>query len=666
MIAERARESGLLVFAGAGVSMVAPSSLPNWYQFNEAVLGALADEVKAYSKPQLGEWIFSDLIERRNKTTQFAPDYMADVIAEEVGMDYFTVVQALDAPDTNACHETVASLAKAGFVRAVVTTNFDRLFERAFDRAGVMYRVFASSAEFTALQELLSSDTDTGPLIVKVHGTVTDPDSMVDTMSQRLVGRPAALEAALATLYAKHHVLFLGFSGADLDYDPEYLGLRAAAKQNKGFTYLARDKARASVEDLRAAWGDDAIVVPGALPEWVQRLAAELGVNTDGTPPSATPPVDRLAEVKKRAGEWASTLGRLQNVNILSSLLRAGDGDAAAGRLFWGVWKHYRRPEDCEGPTYARFNQLAGRYLLEYGFNIGSLRPPTSVRMIIGEDPIDKDQIDNAFQYLARSVHMGWSKAYTDLAVCQALLGKCKTSVEMISKALGAAIEHQHPILLIDTAIAGGLVWSMAAAWSQGLEYLELALKLAVKLGMEPRRARLYAHLVRFHAWKGRLDEAGKCHGEGVRIAERLGMESTRWELETAWGYALVEQKQFAEAVRILSGACDYFGRTGRLALRTRAALDLYYAALEGQDQAGFDKAAELLQEFERGYEPHVAALRTEAALRFEDLEVARESAARLRDAAERCENEWALQVAAEFDKVIEQRSATAIAPDRV
>lgn len=659
MPTEQTKESGVLVFAGAGISMLPPSSLPNWYQFNEAVLDALADEVSSYTRANLGEWIFSELLKRRNETQHFAPDYMADIIAEEVGMDYFKIVQALDADETNAAHHALADLAKAGIVRAVVTTNFDRLIERAFDAAGVPCRVYATPKQFAELTNALSDDATREVPIVKVHGTASDRESMVDTMSQRLAGRPHELEAALATLYARFHILFIGFSGADLDYDPNYLGLRAAAtaEGNKGFTFLVRtgDKLRASVSNLRDVWGSGAAIVEGTLPEHLHALAQQLDVSASEWPESAAT-IDRLAEVRQRAAQWAQTLGRLQNVNVLSSLLRASGDDVTAGRLFWGIWKHYRTPDEMKGATYARFNHLIGRYLLEYGFTIKSIRPPTSVGFTVGDAPFDKDEIDNAFQFLARANKLGRGQAYSDLAACYALAGSAQRAEEMISEIVDEALEKNYLVFFIDAAIAGGLVWSIAGVWSDGLKYLESARELAIRFGMEPRRARLCAHLVRFLTWKNRFGEAAARYEEGMHIAERLGMESTQWELRLAWGYALTEQRRGAEAVPLLSEACDYFQTTGRLPLLTRAGLDLYYTAMLVGDQAGFDKARKVLEEFEHGYKPHVYSLRVEAGLQFNDLTYAREQLGLLREAAVECESNWGKLVAEAFEKEIIKR----------
>jgi hypothetical protein len=77
-----AKEGGILLFSGAGISVSPPSCLPNWWEFNEAVLRSLADSVAAYTTPALGQWMLSELLAKRSAGTQFAPDYMADIIAE--------------------------------------------------------------------------------------------------------------------------------------------------------------------------------------------------------------------------------------------------------------------------------------------------------------------------------------------------------------------------------------------------------------------------------------------------------------------------------------------------------------------------------------------------------------------------------------------------------
>lgn len=326
------KDDGFVVFAGAGVSMVAPASLPNWWAFNETVVGALTKRLAVYTRESLGDSAFRTLISRRDGSTTFAPDYMADIVAEECGFDYFRVLQALDTGEFNACHALVADLAAAGWCKAIITTNFDRLFERAFEARGVPYEAFYSPEHFERLSESLAGD---GPVpIIKVHGSAEAPETMVDTLSQRLVGRPKPLEDALRQLYARHHLVILGFSGADLDYDPNYLGLRDAGGDNRGFTYLALslDRVKPAITELAEAWGHGAKIVQGRLPQWLVQFAREVGVQV-GELPDDSAEIDRLPDVAAAADDWAESLGDLQATNILASLLRASGDDPQAGRL---------------------------------------------------------------------------------------------------------------------------------------------------------------------------------------------------------------------------------------------------------------------------------------------------------------------------------------------
>jgi NAD-dependent SIR2 family protein deacetylase len=148
-ITTHARNDGLVVFAGAGISMPPPSSLPSWYLINEVVLESLARRLEPFAGRKFSEEVRQTLIATRNeKTRHFSPDYHAQIIEDECGPDYFRVLQALDAKEWNGCHSGIAALAKAGFIAAVVTTNFDRLLERALDAAGVRHRVYRKREEY--------------------------------------------------------------------------------------------------------------------------------------------------------------------------------------------------------------------------------------------------------------------------------------------------------------------------------------------------------------------------------------------------------------------------------------------------------------------------------------------------------------------------------------
>jgi hypothetical protein len=199
---------------------------------------------------------------------------------------------------------------------------------------------------------------------------------------------------------------------------------------------------------------------------------------------------------------------------------------------------------------------------------------------------------------------------------------------------------------VLDTVIAGGTVWALGSVWTDGLGRLEAAERLARQIGFEHKRAALLAHLVRFLAWKERPDDARSAYEEGRAITARLGLEREAWRLESAWGYALYEQKRHSEAVDMLLPVCEAFERTKRLADLTRAGLDLADAAYGLWEQGPINRAFAILEEHEIGYRPHVQLAYAELYLKNDDLEQALASAGEARKAAEETRNSSASQMA--------------------
>ena len=67
-------------------------------------------------------------------------------------------------------HRAIAKLARAGYIRLIVTTNFDRLMERALDDEGIAPLVVSSPDQLAGLPPL----AHLGCCVVKVHGDYLD------------------------------------------------------------------------------------------------------------------------------------------------------------------------------------------------------------------------------------------------------------------------------------------------------------------------------------------------------------------------------------------------------------------------------------------------------------------------------------------------------------
>jgi hypothetical protein len=124
--------SEIVVFAGAGCSMAPPSSLPNWNNLNNAIIEVLWDRLEQYGiRDRHRVQLISNIRQKRDENL-FSPDYQAQLMAERVGIQYFQLLSAVDSDSFNAVQYFTSLLAKAGKVKAVLTTNFDQNFERAF------------------------------------------------------------------------------------------------------------------------------------------------------------------------------------------------------------------------------------------------------------------------------------------------------------------------------------------------------------------------------------------------------------------------------------------------------------------------------------------------------------------------------------------------------
>src|SRR5271157_3042757 len=112
---------GFIIYAGAGISMSPPSCAPSWWQLTEEILQSFFDRVPS-------DWgMPSDLI---IKSEIFQPEVIFENFANIFDAHLYKVFDALDVSQPNGTHRIIARLAKAGYLKACITTNFDIYLER--------------------------------------------------------------------------------------------------------------------------------------------------------------------------------------------------------------------------------------------------------------------------------------------------------------------------------------------------------------------------------------------------------------------------------------------------------------------------------------------------------------------------------------------------------
>jgi tetratricopeptide (TPR) repeat protein len=648
-LARDAEEHGLVVLAGAAVSMPPPSSLPGWTQLNTGFLEALNILVAMETDRAVDGSYVGFLLQRRDETGHIPPEFQAQLAEDECDLDYFRVLHSLDIKTWNACHGALAVLAQTRVLRALVTTNFDRLAERALAAAGVETRVFCDDADFAQLDRFLEKAGAALP-VIKVHGTVDRVETMVDTLRQRVVGRPEALERALVTLFGRHAVLVAGFSGADLAYDPDYLGLRAGAAASPVFVVLNRagTEPQAAMAALVRAAGSHARFVEGELPHDLEALARRLARGVDAPQPEWDVEMERpglrASTVSRLALEWAESVGWMRAANILASLCEAAGSLDAARRLLTIVSEHALGKFQLEDLGYARHLTLLGGNLVEHG----ALAPTGETEeeqgiLAVGLLKVAGEQggrVD-AMAELARAlVYLGYT---TDALAC--------------SRAVSASLDAEpRAATILDSMLSLAPVHALLGDVAGGLELSRAAFDLAAEAGDEPRRARACAHLGRFLAWDGRHDEAEARLEDGFAVARRLGLAVLEAYLAVAYGRLELRRDRAEEAKRYLSPACASFRRSQLHLPLAESLLPLFDAAHRTSD---LELATAAMNDFEAllprlpGLTPHYHATCAVARFRSDQEEAAREAVDRLRESAEAMENPWGLEAAETLTKAL-------------
>ncbi|MDE2344710.1 MAG: SIR2 family protein [Betaproteobacteria bacterium] len=182
------------ILCGAGVSAPPPSNLP--------LASALVASARVAFLGRYDAYI---------RTFAVRPEtffkYVYDLAQSEL-LEYLKRVLASDKP--NSVHLFLATALSAG--NHVITTNFDRLIERAGTRLGVQFNRYVSS---------LSVRKATAGTLFKVHGSIDSSHSLKVTIDQIGLGLNSQRSSMIKELTGRRTVLVLGYSGYDqLDVMP--------------------------------------------------------------------------------------------------------------------------------------------------------------------------------------------------------------------------------------------------------------------------------------------------------------------------------------------------------------------------------------------------------------------------------------------------------------
>ncbi len=194
---------------GSGVSK--PAGIPTGWEIVLDLIRKVAAMEREKPTSELETWYQQRFGE--------APDYsklldrLTTTSAERMALlrSYFEPTeeereQSLKIPTST--HQAIATLAKHGYVRMILTTNFDRLIEMALEEAGIVPDVISSDDDLKGAMPYVHSRC----VVVKLHGDYRD--TRIKNTAEELANYSQELNGFLDRVFDEFGLLVCGWSGA--------------------------------------------------------------------------------------------------------------------------------------------------------------------------------------------------------------------------------------------------------------------------------------------------------------------------------------------------------------------------------------------------------------------------------------------------------------------
>ena len=204
-------------------------------------------------------------------------------------------------------HRALASLAKRGFVRVFVTTNFDRLLEQALEDENIVPTVITNASDIEGAAPLSAGDVT----VIKLNGDYLD--TRIKNTPEELARYEPAIDALLDRVLDEYGLIIAGWSG---QWDTALIEAFERCQTHRFSTYwTGRSAPKGSAARIMARRRGHFIQVDGA-DEFFSNLATRLcafeqegAIHATGAPGSNLP------------NAVSSFVGRRQEIEELDRLL---------------------------------------------------------------------------------------------------------------------------------------------------------------------------------------------------------------------------------------------------------------------------------------------------------------------------------------------------------
>lgn len=434
-LVEAGRAGKLVIFCGAGVSMLAPSKSPAWWEIYHAAARALLVQAEEGFGDQLPAIDLDGLL------GSIRTQQLADLIVSRFAGETFTeLLSAVDIADPNANHRLISALAGAGHVRGVLTTNFDTLIERAAATSGVGVSVCVPHLP----PEATGSE---GLSLIKIHGSVAIPGSLIETSSHKAKAFSPVLRQCWLPMLDEAVVLVLGYSGADLGDGAAGAFFEDVLARGCPIYWAHRPSSR---PELPARVEKQVVFIEGGLPHPLDAIADGLGVPDFETPVTGRDAHARLAASMR---EWAASphIGRWGAATLFQELARLRGDEALVAALRAIAMRQAERLkpggvlqlDDLTSSTL--LGSVASHEMARAAFENAETLIWTAQQIVFNFNHALPDASPAARKEHLSNLAGGWN----DLALCSLVAGDKTKAIGLYREAMACALAGGHAVLAL-------------------------------------------------------------------------------------------------------------------------------------------------------------------------------------------------------------------------
>jgi len=535
-ITKSIKEKELALFCGAGISK--NSGLPLANELKQYILGKLPIAKR-------------DVDEIMNSSLPF--EAFMETISENT--DISKILEVFQSGEPNTNHILVARLAKNGYLKTVLTTNFDLLIEKALKKEGLKrnkdFEVYYDEEQFSGID---FEDIDDKIIrIFKVHGSVEDKESIRTIMfavaSKTLSDKRMSVIRYLFSDGSHKKVLILGYSCSDeFDITPQ---IESVTENRKEIIFIEHSQ-REEIEDIKTKSFKNpfkrfsGIRIRYDTDEFIEKLW--------NSPKEITEEKYKLSKSEvvwgKYVDDWAKGLEKNKGYLKYST----------AGLIFYGVLNFSRAIENYEKS-------------LEIAKEIGDKGKESACYGNLGIAYRNLGDVKRAIKYYEKSLEidkrtgnkLGASKSYTNLGVAHSSLGDFKRAIENYEKSLEIAKETGDKVGA--SKCYGGLsvAYRELRDFRRAIEYNERSLKLARETGGKAVESQCYLNLGIIYHDLGNFKKAVGYHNESLEIDKEIGDKIVESRCYIGLGLTYHNLRNFKRAIEYYLNAEKVFKEIGQI-----------------------------------------------------------------------------------------------------